>query len=892
MGKLDKQSRLDVCKPYEKTELWRHAFENEQSPTAKSLASAYSTAWERASTLASRIAADAPGLTLHNEQHFAALWRCADLLTYSDLKLTPVELFVFGSAVLIHDAAHTTVAYEGGIEEIAQTDQWADNLAAALPEDAKGRSLPLLNELTEQVREHVLFNTVRDLHALQSPKLISRPFRHPSFGSDYYLLDEPTLRNHFGDIIGRIAASHHWNLSEVATIPAEFNAPFPYQEFGPVRSRLIACLMRTTDAIQIDSSRATDFEYAIAAPTGTSKAHWEAQNRLTIGVSPEDENSLVVETTAPFQESEAMSWWIAYDLARTAHKELSEVDALLRDCQQPRLALKRVGGISSPDQFSKLVRAQDWTPIDAEVKVGDTGKVVSLLGGKGLYGDDPVVPLRELLQNAVDAVRARRLVDSDYSGKVTVRVEPASSQDDRKQFVLRVSDDGIGMSPAILTGPFLTFGDTGWTSSELKRERAGFLGKNFNHIGRFGIGFFSVFMIGQAVKVKSRPYDKSADAARELTFNSGLGLRPILKQARFDSMNVSTTIEVTIDEETLNQILFKSPGSHVATASKPRAKPTKINYSLSALLGVICPAIDVRIDFSNPAEDENGSIEGNWIDAEAVDWLCRINDIERDVVPQVILDNPELVELVGTRSAPRGRAALSPTNRRLGVNAVGGFSEKLVASRERKTGIVGVMARRPSGPKRATGDLEDEVAVRDWATRQVESWSKLEVTEEERNYLACHAAAYKADASSLANAIVDGKWHSLDEVYARLSGGSTLVAPIEMIGFDENKWRIRSAVNELSGWQHHPEDIEVELDGVITAGGSKDIDPYWRVPDDEHGPLTFLGMLGRHCEAHGSALAFEGQNTDFGFYKGQTVKRQRLEHGDRIVVPGLKIWLV
>jgi HSP90 family molecular chaperone len=94
------------------------------------------------------------------------------------------------------------------------------------------------------------------------------------------------------------------------------------------------------------------------------------------------------------------------------------------------------------------VRVDAWTPVAAEVHVSDVARLVDQLGGAWLYGDAPEVALRELLQNAMDAVRARRELEdrSCAWGSITVALDTAQDE----TFRLSVSDVGVGMSETVL----------------------------------------------------------------------------------------------------------------------------------------------------------------------------------------------------------------------------------------------------------------------------------------------------------------------------------------------------------------------------------------------------------------------------------------------------------
>jgi len=113
---------------------------------------------------------------------------------------------------------------------------------------------------------------------------------------------------------------------------------------------------------------------------------------------------------------------------------------------------------------------------DASVQVSDVPRLLTCLGGKELYGRNPRVPLRELIQNASDAVRARWAIESrpEDWGKIAVRL----GQDGGEHW-LEVEDTGIGMSPLVLTKYLLDFSTTFWGSSAMIDELPGLLGSGF-----------------------------------------------------------------------------------------------------------------------------------------------------------------------------------------------------------------------------------------------------------------------------------------------------------------------------------------------------------------------------------------------------------------------------
>ena len=102
------------------------------------------------------------------------------------------------------------------------------------------------------------------------------------------------------------------------------------------------------------------------------------------------------------------------------------------------------------------------------------------------YGDEPTVALRELLQNAADAIRVRRKMQDlpgDW-GAITVTM----GEDDRGHWV-EVADTGVGMSQHVLTKGLLDFGTSFWASPDLPSEFPGSVSSGLEIAGKFGIGF-------------------------------------------------------------------------------------------------------------------------------------------------------------------------------------------------------------------------------------------------------------------------------------------------------------------------------------------------------------------------------------------------------------------
>lgn len=118
--------------------------------------------------------------------------------------------------------------------------------------------------------------------------------------------------------------------------------------------------------------------------------------------------------------------------------------------------------------------------------------MVDLLG-RHLYSG-PRGYVRELLQNAVDAVTARRAVDPDAPARVRITALPPSAE---QRAGLEVSDTGIGLTLAEAGELLATIGRSSKRDADLGLGRS-------EYIGQFGIGMLAAFMVADSIEVISR----------------------------------------------------------------------------------------------------------------------------------------------------------------------------------------------------------------------------------------------------------------------------------------------------------------------------------------------------------------------------------------------------
>ncbi len=151
--------------------------------------------------------------------------------------------------------------------------------------------------------------------------------------------------------------------------------------------------------------------------------------------------------------------------------------------------------------------------------------------------------LRELISNASDALNRiqfemltnRDVLDPD--AELAIRVEV-----DEEAKTITVSDAGIGMTREEIVEDLGTIAHSGAAAflQQLEQEQR----PSLELIGQFGVGFYSVFMVAEEVRVVTRSYRPDAEAV-EWVSDGGTSYR----LAPADKADRGTQVEVKLKEE-------------------------------------------------------------------------------------------------------------------------------------------------------------------------------------------------------------------------------------------------------------------------------------------------------------------------------------------------------
>ncbi|MCB0748787.1 MAG: ATP-binding protein [Ignavibacteriae bacterium] len=152
--------------------------------------------------------------------------------------------------------------------------------------------------------------------------------------------------------------------------------------------------------------------------------------------------------------------------------------------------------------------------------------------------------LRELISNASDAMdklkfesnKGTEIADSGLELEININI-------DKDKKIIKISDTGIGMTHDEIISNIGTIAKSG--TSEFLKVMAQSKEDASNIIGRFGIGFYSVFMVAKEVVIKTKSFKKNEPAMKWVS--DGLGSYTISELG--EEVKRGTTIEVHLKDD-------------------------------------------------------------------------------------------------------------------------------------------------------------------------------------------------------------------------------------------------------------------------------------------------------------------------------------------------------
>lgn len=455
---------------YADSELWKY-FDNKAKSEGMGVEfiSAVGAVCEEGQNLAKSINEFFPNFTLHDVTHIenvcSWMW---ELLGDKQRELSAREAALLVMAACCHDMGMAV-----------SDEQKEDMRSRAIAGDDPGwanffkrhHSYYLEMRSSHEVSDEMLRCYIRENHAARVAEQLE---------SWDGVLDSEGL--HRKDFIA-LCASHGSDLSSIdeTVRKKEFAGGALDPDYG-----LCAALLRIADLLDYDVSRAPK---RLLAFKGLDKPTGKEQKISTIEWIKNGTGKFRLQGNDLKYSAKFTNPGIEHDV----RGYLGWVDNELSIC---RRYLRRRNGRWSTFELPEEVR---W---DAESDGYETGdfrltmdqdRVLELLSGESLYGD-PGVFVRELLQNAIDAVHARVQLDSTFKLS-DGRVDVHTWFDHEGYAWFSITDNGIGMDKHAIEAFFLKIGQSYYDSDEYKSDVVANGGDSSNlPISCFGIGILSCFM--------------------------------------------------------------------------------------------------------------------------------------------------------------------------------------------------------------------------------------------------------------------------------------------------------------------------------------------------------------------------------------------------------------
>jgi molecular chaperone HtpG len=489
-----------------------------------------------------------PAYTDHGSSHIEAVLEASERLIPDDIwngeVLTPNDAIVLVCAILLHDLAMhlrepgflLLVTGEGPNHPLPWFDKAQRNRGADLPwpelwQDFRKEASRFSQSQLDRIlgpnygsppqivlgdfepdasgwttNDRLLIGEFLRRHHARLAHEISA-FGFPGLDAEYFPVLAQTLPA-LADAIGATARSHNEDLRVIADyLSAKTGGDF--RPDGVVQLYLMAVL-RVADYFQLQPSRATPLLLHLKDPQSPiSVDEWRKHQAITtISWAHRDPDAVNIQVSP---DQTLRTHLQLGELLADLQREIDRTAAVLSETYggselaDLRLALQRVRtNLNEPD----LLRRLPFVPRQARL---ESAEDLFRLVISDLYGNNPAVAGRELLQNAVDAVREldRWRADQPTSPAVKTRDLPAdvlieARDTDGKYGYLRVVDKGIGMKPATVIESYLQAGATfrELPDDDVRADPAAAL--RWMKAGHFGVGAFAAFLLGPEIQVNTR----------------------------------------------------------------------------------------------------------------------------------------------------------------------------------------------------------------------------------------------------------------------------------------------------------------------------------------------------------------------------------------------------
>ena len=372
------------------------------------------------------------------------------------------------------------------------------------------------------------------------------------------------IAKHLREMAGIIARSHGVSIRECIDILVQ-REKTSHRAFRNIHTTYLMTLVRLADYLDLDAERAPSSILSVKSlKSPISRREWWSHKAIVDCHSYADDPECLHVIVEPSALPDVATFSVIEEKVKGIQKEidaswsvLGEVYGRFPPLNRLNLKIRRIkSDIRQPSIISQL----PFVPHKASLESARADLLKLLI--EPLYGDHPGVGIRELIQNALDAVRELEFILSGPSTITHAEREPLEGdvivnfeKDDAGSPWVVISDRGIGMTWVTVCKYYLTAGASFRQSDAWKKRFTDESGTSqILRSGRFGIGVLAAFLIGDRVKVSTRHYDQPEGQGVEFEF----GLEDTIIEIKWLNRNVGTTVKVRTSESVIKRLMRNS----------------------------------------------------------------------------------------------------------------------------------------------------------------------------------------------------------------------------------------------------------------------------------------------------------------------------------------------
>ncbi|MCP6719586.1 MAG: ATP-binding protein [Patescibacteria group bacterium] len=435
--------------------------------------------------------------TLHDKTHILNVIDIMGKIIPNEtlLKLNCLEVFLLILSACFHDIG--MYLEEEDITQLKSSKEFnkslfefaynKSNLAKLQEEKERNEEIGIKNEEVDKditlLEEIHLVNFLRENHGERAVQFLINNYQH----NEDFLIDKVSII----PMLSKICNSHTESINDIEVGYHELISNFE------VNTMYLCIILRLADILDFDRTRSPP-ELLDKIQSTRSLEEWK-KHLSVLGVSLSHDNVIFqCECEEPHYQ------YIINKFLDTIEKEIVE-------CREKCNSFPNDFGyykLYLPLKIDrKKIKPKDNRYIYQELFIKlNKEQMLNLFMGLQIY-NHPSLCIRELAQNSIDALTLRKVIYQYFESaepKLEIIFKHTLQEDGTETLICK--DTGIGMDFNDINKYLLVSGDSYYHAYDYKRWKLKFNTKGIkcDVIAKFGIGFFSCFMIGDHINIKTR----------------------------------------------------------------------------------------------------------------------------------------------------------------------------------------------------------------------------------------------------------------------------------------------------------------------------------------------------------------------------------------------------